>query len=129
MEDTEEWACASWERSKRFYNIILCQSGKRHPFSTLIFILEIAANKASTVLVAQRGQGSQCCETALWVCPASTSTAGGGFGCVLVKANGLELGGGHLGQGQRPYSLGSWALDPYPPLWKGRCRDSGRREP
>lgn len=40
--------------------------GKHHPFPTPVFILEMGTDKASMVsLVAQRGQGSHCCETAV----------------------------------------------------------------
>lgn len=56
------------------------------------------------------------------MCPAITV---GGFGQVPVKANGLELGGGHQGQAQRSSSLGSWALDPCLPCGKAGAKTQG----
>lgn len=56
------------------------------------------------------------------MCPAITV---GVFGQVPVKANGLELGGGHQGQAQRSSSLGSWALDPCLPCGKAGAKTQG----
>lgn len=120
VEGAEEWVWAGWKRTEKASEMLFGVNWKATPFPHPIFIVEIATNTASVVLVAQRRQGSQCCEIALWECQAQhvhayagwQVGARGGFGMVPVKASGLELGARGWGQAQTPSSVGGWALDP-----------------
>lgn len=108
------------EGLKRVYDVTLCQVGK-DTLSPPVFILETDADKASTVLVAQRGQGSWCCERPVGV-PGwhrRRRLGAGSSGSQWAWAWGRASG-----TGSDP-PLRELGLGPLPASQKGRCRASG----
>lgn len=91
--------------------------GKHHPFPTPVFILEMGMDKASMVsLVAQRGQGSHCCETAVvgrsWYKKANPEA----WDCSAENKWARTWGRGGSGEAPRQTAQrGCWAVGPRAP--------------